>query len=125
MRKPNPGEVLRTATGSPIGQSPSPVKGRESDYQGIDPVIVYRERTDWEYILEDLAGRGIHSIMVEGGTTLLNRIIETGLWDEMHVEVAPEITIGEGVAAPSVNFADFNGDFEVVDGHKLYTIYQK
>ena len=98
---------------------------KESDYPGIDPVIVYRERTDWEYILEDLAGRGIHSIMVEGGTTLLNHIIETGLWDEMHVEVAPEITIGEGVAAPSVNFADFNGDFEVVDGHKLYTIYQK
>ena len=98
---------------------------KESDYPGIDPVIVYRERTDWEYILEDLAGRGIHSIMVEGGTTLLNHILETGLWDEMHVEVAPEITIGEGVAAPSVNFADFNGDFEVVDGHQLYTIYQK
>lgn len=98
---------------------------KESDYAGIDPVIVYRERTDWEYILEDLAGRGIHSIMVEGGTTLLNHIIETGLWDEMHIEVAPEITIGEGVAAPSVNLSDFNGDFEVVDGHKLYTIYRK
>ena len=99
--------------------------GRESDYPGIDPVIVYRERTDWEYILEDLAGRGIHSVMVEGGTTLLNHIIETGLWDEMHIEVAPEITIGEGVAAPNVNLSDFNGDFEVVDGHKLYTIYRK
>jgi diaminohydroxyphosphoribosylaminopyrimidine deaminase/5-amino-6-(5-phosphoribosylamino)uracil reductase len=98
---------------------------KESDYPGIEPVIVYRERTDWEYILEDLAGRGIHSILVEGGTTLLNHIIETGLWDEMHIEVAPEITIGEGVAAPSVNLSDFNGDFEVVDGHKLYTIYQK
>lgn len=97
----------------------------ESDYPGIDPVIVYRERTEWEYILEDLAGKGIHSIMVEGGTTLLNHIIETGLWDEMHIEVAPEITIGEGVAAPRVNFADFNGDLEVVDGHKLYTIYRK
>ena len=99
--------------------------GKESDYPGIDPVIVYRERTDWEYILEDLAGRGIHSVMVEGGTTLLNHIIETGLWDEMHIEVAPEITIGEGVAAPNVNLSDFNGDFEVVDGHKLYTIYRK
>ena len=98
---------------------------KESDYAGIDPVIVYRERTDWKYIVEDLAGRGIHSVMVEGGTTLLNHIIETGLWDEMHIEVAPEITIGEGVAAPNVNLSDFNGDFEVVDGHKLYTIYRK
>lgn len=98
---------------------------KESDYPGIDPVIVYRERTDWEYILEDLAGRGIHSIMVEGGTTLLNHIIETGLWDEMHIEVAPEITIGEGVAAPNVNLSDFNGDLETVDGHQLYTIFRE
>ena len=102
-----------------------PTPGPSSDYAGIDPVIVYRERTDWGYILEDLAGRGIHSVMVEGGTTLLNHIIETGLWDEMHIEVAPEITIGEGVAAPNVNLSDFNGDLEVVDGHKLYTIYRK
>ena len=108
------------------GPTPGPsLKGRESDYPGIEPVIVYRERTDWEYILEDLAGRGIHSIMVEGGTTLLNHIIETGLWDEMHVEVAPEITIGEGVAAPNVNLADFNGDLETVDGHQLYTIFRE
>ena len=208
-RRPTPAEVLRTATGSPIGQSPSPVKGgeneehlqgalaistektkaivhrmraenmaimvgtntvimdnprlmtthwegrnpirvtvdrhgripedariwgptpgpslkgRESDYPGIEPVIVYRERTDWEYILEDLAGRGIHSIMVEGGTTLLNHILETGVWDEMHIEVAPEITIGEGVAAPNVNLSDFIGNLETVDGHQLYTIYRE
>ena len=29
IEKPTPNNVLRTATGSPIGQSPSPVKGRE------------------------------------------------------------------------------------------------
>ncbi len=103
------------------GPTPSP----SSDYAGIDPVIVYRERTDWEYILEDLAGRGIHSIMVEGGTTLLNHILETGVWDEMHIEVAPEITIGEGVAAPNVNLSDFIGNLETVDGHQLYTIYRE
>ena len=103
------------------GPTPDP----SSDYAGIAPVIVYRERTDWEYILEDLARRGIHSIMVEGGTTLLNHIIETGLWDEMHIEVAPEITIGEGVAAPNVNLSDFIGNLETVDGHQLYTIYRE
>ena len=64
--------------------------------------IVYRDRTDWPFILEDLAKRNIHSILVEGGTTLLNHILETGIWDEIHVEVAPELTIGDGVKAPSV-----------------------
>ena len=93
--------------------------GGESDYPGIEPVIVYRDRTDWAYILEDLAGRGIHSILVEGGTTLLNHILETGIWDEIHVEVAPELIIGDGVKAPEVNLPE---QYEIIDGHKLYTM---
>ena len=84
--------------------------------------IVYRERTDWPYVLSDLASRNIHSILVEGGATLLNHILETGIWDEIHVEVAPELTIGEGVAAPKIALPEA---FETVDGHRLYTIVRK
>ena len=85
---------------------------------GIE-TIVYRERTDWPYIVEDLAKRNIHSILVEGGTTLLNHILETGIWDEIHVEVEPELTIGDGVAAPKIDLPD---GFETIDEHRLYTI---
>ena len=81
--------------------------------------IVYRNRTDWPFILSDLAGRNIHSILVEGGTTLFRHILETGLWDEIHVEVAPELTIGDGVPAPDIPLPD---SYELVDGHRLYTI---
>ena len=81
--------------------------------------IVYRDRTDWPFITEDLAKRNIHSILVEGGTTLLNHILETGIWDEIHIEVAPELTIGDGVKAPQIPLPD---TFETVDGHRLYTI---
>ena len=81
--------------------------------------IVYRERTDWPFVLSDLAKRNIHSIFVEGGTTLLNHILKTGIWDEIHVEVAPELRIGEGVAAPQICLPD---TCEIVDGHQLYTI---
>ena len=84
--------------------------------------IVYRERTDWPFILSDLAKRNIHSILVEGGTTLLAHILQTGLWDEIHVEIAPELTIGDGVPAPKIDLPD---DYETVDGHKLYTIKNK
>lgn len=79
--------------------------------------IVYRDRTDWPFITEDLAKRNIHSILVEGGTTLLNHILETGIWDEIHVEVAPELTIGDGVKAPQITLPD---TFDEVDGHRLY-----
>ena len=81
--------------------------------------IVYRDRTDWPFILEDLARRNIHSILVEGGPTLLAHILESNLWDEMHVEVAPELIIGDGVPAPAIELPDH---FETVDDHRLYTI---
>ena len=84
--------------------------------------IVYRERTDWPFIVEDLAKRNIHSILVEGGTTLLTHILETGIWDEIHVEVAPELTIGEGVKAPEVVLPE---DYETVDGHRMYFMVNK
>lgn len=41
----------------------------------------------------------IHSILVEGGSKLLNNFIEKGYWDEAHIEVSEQI-IEEGVAAP-------------------------
>jgi len=81
--------------------------------------IVYRDRTDWPFVLEDLARRNIHSILVEGGPTLLAHILESNIWDEIHIEVAPELSIGEGVPAPDINLPDH---FETVDGHRLYTI---
>ena len=80
------------------------------------PTIVYRDRTDWEYILSDLAQRGIHSILVEGGATLLNHILATGIYDEIHVEVA-DIEIGDGIKAPEV---ELNNEYDEIDNHKLY-----
>ena len=81
--------------------------------------IVYRDRTDWPFILSDLAQRNIHSILVEGGPTLIHHILETGIWDEIHVEVAPELKIGDGVKAPQV---ELPRNYETIDGHLLYTL---
>ena len=86
---------------------------------GENETIVYRDRTDWPFILDDLAQRNIHSILVEGGPTLLNHILETGLWDEIHVEVTNKLTIGTGVRAPEIHLPE---SFDLVSGHRLYTI---
>lgn len=83
------------------------------------PTIVYDKCTDWTFIVQDLAKRGIHSILVEGGTTLLKHILESGIWDEMHIEVSP-VTAGSGVPAPDVTLPD---NYESADGARLYTIY--
>ena len=65
--------------------------------------IVYSENTEWPFVLEDLAKRGIHSVLVEGGAQVLKHIIATGIYDEVHVEKGT-MQIGDGVKAPSGKF---------------------
>lgn len=88
------------------------------------PTIVYRENTDWLFILQDLAQRNIHSVLVEGGTTLLQHIIDSGIYDEVHIEVSdmplPRTANGEsdGVKAPVYRCST---QPKVVNNHQIYT----
>ena len=59
-------------------------------FSGEAETIVYSDNTEWEYILADLAKRGIHSVLVEGGAQVLNHIIESGVYDEVQVEKGTE-----------------------------------
>lgn len=89
-----------------------------SDYPGIDEVIVYRDNTDWMYMLEDMGKRGIHSVLVEGGAQLLETILASGIWDEAQIEVA-DIRIGDGVKAPKINQIGQIEQYE--EGHTIIT----
>jgi diaminohydroxyphosphoribosylaminopyrimidine deaminase/5-amino-6-(5-phosphoribosylamino)uracil reductase len=92
-----------------------------SDYHLLDqsvPTIVFTEQTDktsteklefipitfsedtLRQVLTILAKRGIHSVLVEGGSQLLSNFIASGLWDEAHVEIS-NLELHDGVPAPS------------------------
>ena len=79
--------------------------------------IVYSEQTDWGFVLKDLAQRNIHSVLVEGGATLLNSILASGVYDEVHVEVAVDVEVGRGVEAPNYIFSTLPQN---MDGHCVY-----
>lgn len=86
-------------------------------FDGSHPTLVFTERTDHpdlpnvEYclidfhaevlpqILSTLYERKIQSLLVEGGTCLLQSFIDANLWDEARIETAP-FTLGEGVKTP-------------------------
>lgn len=88
-------------------------------FDGSQPTLVFTGRTDVsplpnvEYatldfskdilpqLLAELYNRRIQSLLVEGGSTLLQSFIDAGLWDEAHVETAP-ITLENGVKAPTL-----------------------
>ena len=88
------------------------------------PTIVYRENTDWQFIVADLAARNIHSVLVEGGSTLLQHILDSGIYDEVHIEIGkqllpidPNTGRKEGVKAP--DYHKYTQPI-VVDDHQIF-----
>ncbi|WP_418698721.1 bifunctional diaminohydroxyphosphoribosylaminopyrimidine deaminase/5-amino-6-(5-phosphoribosylamino)uracil reductase RibD [Bacteroides sp.] len=53
-------------------------------------------------IMDTLYARGLQSLLVEGGSTLLQSFIDAGLWDEAFVEEAP-FSLLSGVKAPEIS----------------------
>ena len=51
--------------------------------------------------LADLYGRGITSLMVEGGACVLDGLLGAGMWDEARIETAATV-LGGGITAPAV-----------------------
>ena len=87
------------------------------------PTIVYRDNTDWQFILQDMAKLHIHSVLVEGGTTLLQHIIDSGIYDEVHIEVSdmplPGIDKGEPMGVKAPNYRRSTQP-RVVNNHQIY-----
>lgn len=53
--------------------------------------------------LSYLLMEGVTSLLIEGGGATLRVFLEADLWDEIYREVAPEVTLSTGVAAPDVS----------------------
>lgn len=69
---------------------------------GCSPAVTFAPAPDAiTTLLADLHARGIQRLMVEGGARVLQAFLNTGCWDEAHVEHAP-ICLKQGVAAPKV-----------------------
>jgi diaminohydroxyphosphoribosylaminopyrimidine deaminase/5-amino-6-(5-phosphoribosylamino)uracil reductase len=55
-------------------------------------------------VLRDLARRGLTTVLVEGGAQVHGQFLESGLWDELRLFVAPRI-FGKG----ATSWAGFDG----------------
>lgn len=64
-------------------------------------IKLYPDKPFLPQLLDDLRQRSIQSVIVEGGTILLQSFLETGFWDEMRVFRSPRM-LGNGVKAPVV-----------------------
>ena len=56
--------------------------------------------------MEVLYQKKIQSLLVEGGSILLQSFIDSGLWDEAFIENAP-LRLNNGIQAPSIQKKHF------------------
>jgi diaminohydroxyphosphoribosylaminopyrimidine deaminase/5-amino-6-(5-phosphoribosylamino)uracil reductase len=78
-----------------------------------------------KYILSILFKRQIHSIIIEGGTILINQFIKEGLWDEARV-FSSEKLLRDGIKAPVLkklqNIKNLKNKFKYSGKDKLYIL---
>lgn len=63
--------------------------------------VTYAYAPTLEAMLNDLQMRKRQSVLVEGGPTVLNALLDAGLWDEMRV-FRSRMLLGKGIQAPVV-----------------------
>lgn len=70
--------------------------------------VKFEENYSFEkFIIQDLYQRKVQSIIIEGGTILLQSFINSGLWDEAIVLKSKKI-LGEGINAPKLNETEYS-----------------
>ena len=74
-------------------------------------------------ILADLYARGIQSMLVEGGTRLLNSFLQAGVWDEAYVFKSSRKLEAPGIAAPQIPLSRMQHLSHL--GHDSLLIYKK
>lgn len=78
----------------------------KSDVHGKTIFIKLNQDDAWlPQILTDLYNRKIQSVLVEGGSALLNSFIENNYWDEIRRFKATDIYFKEGIPAPVLKYS--------------------
>ena len=121
FRTPAEGRLLAGAHGGAVviyGLDCQSRRRRKLEEAGADVVVVRsrRGRPDLRAVLADLGGRGVRSLLVEGGGQVSWSFLETGLADRIAWFIAPCLLGGGGVpvvAGPGV--ADPARGFRVAD----------
>ena len=75
----------------------------------VATIVGTEDTSDFGLILDDLGQRGIHRLMVEGGTAIHTQFLRQSLADELHLAIAP-FFVGQADAPRFVSNAAFPQD---------------
>ncbi|MBC7450101.1 MAG: bifunctional diaminohydroxyphosphoribosylaminopyrimidine deaminase/5-amino-6-(5-phosphoribosylamino)uracil reductase RibD [Cytophagales bacterium] len=84
------------------------------EYVKLDPILDMPEQ-----IVSDLYDRNYLSVMIEGGTKLLESFIQKGLWDEIRIFRSPK-EFGKGISSPVIRSKPFSKEMILEDELIVY-----
>nr|MCW2727924.1 pyrimidine reductase family protein [Aeromicrobium sp.] len=82
----------------------------------VDVIAAGEGRVDWAVVLDELARRGWHHVLCEGGPSLLGELVGLDLVDEVCLTVAPVLAAG---GAPRIALGPEAVDRPMTLGHSL------
>ncbi len=97
--------------------------GKSMQTKNIEYINIDFEKNIIPGILKELYDRKIQSLIVEGGSTLLNAFIDTGLWDEARVFVG-NMKFNKGIKAPHLILSE-KRSIEHIGNSKLFIYKNK
>lgn len=86
--------------------------------------IVLGGGQDLRGLLDELHGKSIQSLVVEGGAATLRSFIDAGLWDEIRTETSP-VTVDGGTRAPLLPDNIIMVSQKEYDGNRITTYRKK
>lgn len=99
------------------------VKALADKGENIDVILAGEVRVDLTILMDELAQRGVRSLLLEGGSTLNFSMLQAGLVDEVRVCVAPMIAGGVGAktlaGGDGVNYMKDAFKLELKKSYKL------
>ncbi len=72
------------------------------DTHQVEYITLDYTRNILPQLLEELYKRNLQSLLIEGGSQLLQSFLDTGLWDEIYIEKCTQM-LHSGVKAPKIN----------------------
>jgi diaminohydroxyphosphoribosylaminopyrimidine deaminase/5-amino-6-(5-phosphoribosylamino)uracil reductase len=104
------------------GSAPTLIYSKNNfQYANCETVVMPNEN-NLDYLLSDLHRRNIQSLILEGGSSVLNHFIQEEKWDEVRYFESEDM-LENGILAPTINKGI--SSVEQIDNNQLKIIYRR
>lgn len=94
-------------------------KKQEQEHENLHFVQLTEQGSLLQQLMKDLHQRNILSVMVEGGTYLLESLLQENFWDEALVLRSTSKVLGEGLKSPAMTYGQLI-EAKTLDGDLLF-----